>query len=254
MNERDTVDDVGATRQIDRHRTRWQEKPSLRLVYEDYLNRIREALVPGSVLEIGGGSGNLKDAIPNCTSLDVQWAPWLDLVADAHRLPFRENSYGNVVMLDVLHHLSFPVRFLREAARVLVPGGRLIMIEPNISPVSWLFFKLLHEEPVLLSEDPFDSSPRSGPSPYQSNQAIPYLMFVRKAERLREVVSELHLHSVSRFSLWAYPLSGGFQPWTLLPERLAGPLLRVERPLSRLLGPLAGFRLMAVAEKRAAPV
>ena len=252
MSELGASSDAGtgeSLRQIDQHRARWQDKPSLRLVYQDYQERIRESLAPGPVLEIGGGSGNLKDAAPNCISLDVQWAPWLDLVADAHQLPFAANSFGNIIMLDVFHHLSFPVRFLRETARVLRPAGRLIMIEPNISPVSWLFFKLLHEEPVLMSQDPFDPSPRSGPSPYESNQAIPYLVFVRKSDRLREFVPDLRIRSVSRFSLWAYPLSGGFQPWSLLPQRIAGPLLRIERPLSRWLGSLAGFRLMVIAEK-----
>jgi SAM-dependent methyltransferase len=238
-----------SVRQIDDYRATWQSKPSLRAVYQDYQDRIKEALTDGPVLEIGGGSGNLKTVLSDCISLDVQWAPWLDLVADAHALPFGEAVFGNVVMLDVFHHLRFPVQFLREVVRVLRPGGRLVMIEPNISPVSWLFFKLLHEEPVLLGEDVFDPSPRSGPSPYESNQAIPYLMFVREWSRLQQIVPDLRVASVSRFSLWAYPLSGGFQRWTLLPARLAGPLVKLERPLSRWLGKLAGFRLMVVAER-----
>jgi len=151
-------------------------------------------------------------------------------------------------LLDVFHHLSYPKRFLREAMRVLRPGGRLVMIEPNVSMVSWVFFKLLHEEPVLLGEDPFDPTPRSGPSPYESNQAIPYLVFVRKVRTLKEVVPNLEVLWTRRFSLWAYPLSGGFQPWTLLPAGLAKPLLRLEAKLSPWLGRLTGFRLMVVAQ------
>lgn len=236
-------------RRIEIDRARWQSKASLRLVYRDYHSRLKRALVQGPVLEIGGGSGNLKEAIPDCVSLDVQWTPWLDIVADAHRLPFDNGSFANIVMLDVFHHLSYPVQFLREALRVLKPGGRLAMVEPNVSPVSWLFFKLLHPEPVLLNEDPFVPGPRSGPSPYESNQAIPYLIFVRHAERLRAEFPNLRLVSIERFGMWAYPLSGGFQPWSLLPHALAGPLLRVEAPLSRWVGWFAGFRLMVTAER-----
>jgi SAM-dependent methyltransferase len=239
-------------RQIDKHRARWQNKPSLRAVYLDYQDRIKNALVPGPVLEIGGGSGYLRDALPDAISLDVQWAPWLDVIADAHDLPFPAGTFMNIVMLDVFHHLSYPVRFLREAMRVLRPGGRLVMIEPNVSAVSWLFFKL-HEEPVLLGVDPFDPAPRSGPSPYESNQALPYLVFVRKVRELKTVVPDLLIVSTERLSLWAYPLSGGFQPWTLLPARLAQPLLRLESKLNRWLGWLAGFRLMVVAERRQFP-
>lgn len=240
-------------RQIDEHRARWRNKPSLRMVYNDYLNRMGQSLVEGPVLEIGGGSGNLKESIPDCISLDVQWTPWLDIVADAHRLPFSKSSFSNIVMLDVFHHLRFPVRFLNEAMRVLRAGGRLIMIEPNISPVSWCFLKLFHEEPIRLRDDPFDPEPRSGPSPYESNQAIPYVMFIREPDRLESHVPDLKIVSTARFSLWAYPLSGGFQPWSLLPLVMTGPLLRIERPISNWIGWLAGFRLMIVAEKMHEP-
>ncbi len=238
-------------RTIDKHRARWQGKPSLRAVYQDYQSRIRQSLVPGPALEIGGGSGNLRDALPDAVSIDVQWTPWLDLVADAHQLPFGDRAFANIVMLDVFHHLSFPSRFLQEAMRVLRPGGRLIMIEPNVSPVSWLFFKLLHEEPVRLSDDPFDPAPRSGPAPYESNQALPYLVFVRKKRLFEQLFAGLTIRTAHRFSFLAYPLSGGFQPWTLLPAKLAGPLLAIERRLEHLLGPVAGFRLMVVAERKA---
>lgn len=173
----------------------------------------------------------------------------LDIVAYAHRLPFSSGSFSNIVMLDVFHHLSFPVVFLKEAMRVLRVGGRLIMIEPNVSPVSWCFLKLFHEEPVRLRDDPFDPQPRSGTSPYESNQAIPYVMFIRESHRLQNHVPELKIVSTARFSLWAYPLSGGFHSWSLLPTVMAGPLLRIERPVSTWLGWLAGFRLMIVAEK-----
>jgi SAM-dependent methyltransferase len=236
-------------RRIDRHRARWHSKPSLRAVYRDYHLRLRKACVPGPTLEIGAGSGNLSEAFPEATSLDIQWAPWLTLVADAQALPFRSESFANIVMLDVFHHLPHPIPFLSEAMRVLRPGGRLIMIEPNISLVSWLFFKLLHEEPVKLRDDPFDPRPRSSPRPYDSNQALPYLVFLRGAARLKTDVPELKIVDIERFALWAYPLSGGFQSWNLLPAALASPLLRLEARLSPWLGALAGFRLMITAER-----
>lgn len=242
------TDPTDERRRIELHRARWQAKASLRAVYRDYQERIKSALVAGPVLEIGGGSGHLREALGDAVSLDIQWAPWLSVVADAHQLPFGAGVFANLVMLDVFHHLAYPLRFLAEAMRVLRPGGRLIMIEPNVSPVSWLFFKLLHEEPVRLADDPFDPAPRSGPSPYESNQAIPYLVFLRGAARLRSLVPALRLLSVERFSLWAYPLSGGFQAWSLLPPGLARPLLRLEARVSPWLGGFAGFRLMVVAE------
>src|ERR1700731_2796570 len=118
---------------IRHYRTVWDDKPVLRTVYDEMYGRIVESCGAGPILEIGGGSGNLKKSVPHCISSDVQFSPTLDLVADAQRLPFRDASLGNIVMVDVLHHVEFPVRFLREAGRTLRPGGRLVMVEPAIT-------------------------------------------------------------------------------------------------------------------------
>jgi len=83
-------------------------------------------------------------------------------------------------MLDVLHHLERPVAFMREAARVLRPGARLAMIEPGITPLSWPFYNFLHQEPVILSQDPFAMTERRpDKDPFDSNQAIPTLLRFR---------------------------------------------------------------------------
>ncbi len=65
---------------------------------------------------------------------------------------------------------------------------------------------------------------------------------------MKKAVPDLQVLSVERFGLWAYPLSGGFQRWSVLPVGLAKPLLRLESKLNPWLGRLAGFRLMVVAE------
>lgn len=44
--------------------------------------------------------------------------------ADAHRLPFPDNSFHLVISTFALHHWTEPLRILNEIARVLVPGGR----------------------------------------------------------------------------------------------------------------------------------
>lgn len=50
-------------------------------------------------------------------------------------------------------------------------------------------------------------------------------------------------------SLFAYPLSGGFRPWCLLPRRSIKALLRIERRLAPVLGRFMAFRLFIVFEK-----
>jgi SAM-dependent methyltransferase len=229
------------------HRELWQQKKSLRAIYGDYYRRIAKRCRPGRTLEIGGGSGNFKDYLPETLSMDVQSFDWLDLVADAHRLPFSNGSFANLVMIDALHHLERPGLFLREAARVLQSGGRVIMIEPAITPLSWPVYTFLHPEPVDLADDPLapgDLTPNR--DPFAANQAIPTLLFGRHRARLAAEIPDLMLLEFAKFSLISYPLSGGFRPWSLLPAALAPTVIKLEDALSPLLAPLMAFRLLAV--------
>jgi len=116
------------------YRSVWDRKPVLRVVYDDLFRRIAEACGPGTTLEIGGGSGNLAERLLDVVASDIQYAPWLNLVADAQRLPFAAGALGNIVMLDVLHHVEYPLHILAKAERVLRPGGRIVMVEPAAPP------------------------------------------------------------------------------------------------------------------------
>jgi SAM-dependent methyltransferase len=232
------------------HRAVWQGKPVLRAVYQDCYARILAACVDGRTLEIGGGTGNLKSFRPDIVSTEIQLAPWLDAVADAHDLPFANGSFRNVVMFDVLHHLERPLRFLNEAARVLAPGGRVVMVEPAVTVGSWPFYKFLHPEPLRMGDDAFADGPRDpARDPYDANQAIPTLLFLRGQQRLTQACPTLRLIDVHRFAWLVYPLSGGFRRWSLVPRAALSAMLSVDRALEGPLGALAGFRMIAVMER-----
>jgi SAM-dependent methyltransferase len=236
--------------QLADYRTIWDRKPVLRLIYDDFYDRIAAACRPGRTIEIGGGIGNLKRRLSDVIATDIQSAPWLDCVADAQRLPFTDACVANIIMVDVLHHLEFPVVFFREATRVLRPGGRVLMVEPAITWGSSLFYRLLHHEPVRTSADVLgDGEPDPRRDPYDSNQAIPTLLATREHARFHRLFPALRIASVQWFSFAAYPLSGGFQPWSLIGEGAARRMLRFERALEPMLGRLAGFRMLLMIEK-----
>jgi SAM-dependent methyltransferase len=236
--------------QLADHRSIWERKAVLRLVYDDFYDRIADACRPGLTIEIGGGIGNLKHRLTEVIATDIQYAPWLDCVADAQRLPFADACAANIVMVDVLHHLEFPVVFFREAARVLRPGGRALMIEPAITWGSSLFYRLLHHEPVRTSADVLgEGRPDPGRDPYDSNQAIPTLLATRERVRFHRLFPALRIASVQWFSLAAYPLSGGFQSWSLIGEGVARRLLRLERALEPVVGRFTAFRMLLTVEK-----
>jgi SAM-dependent methyltransferase len=232
------------------YRAIWEQKGALREVYADIYRRILKAVVGGSILEIGGGSGNFKAYAPSTTSSDILYAPWLDLVCDAQRLPFATESFANVIMIDVLHHIEYPVRALAEILRVLQPGGRLIFCEPAITPLSGIFYRLFHHEPVDMSAAPLRDGPISvDKNPFHSNQAIPTLLVGTYRQALATKLPTLELQDLDYFSFLAYPLSGGFRSWSALTPSIAAWLLRAEWRLRRILGPVAAFRLLAAYRK-----
>lgn len=232
------------------YRAAWQRKPILRTLYNDIFARIAERCVPGTTLEIGGGIGNLKERIGDLISSDIQYAPWLDLVADAQKLPFADGAISNIVMLDVLHHIEFPSLLFREASRVLRDGGRIVMVEPGISLGSRPFY-LLHHEPVDLSVDPLtEGAPDASRDPYASNQAIPTLLVTKYRDAFHRKFSQLSIRDADWFAFVAYPASGGFKRWQLMTEPMARAVLWIERCLERALGRFFGFRILIVVEKR----
>ncbi|RZK97542.1 MAG: SAM-dependent methyltransferase, partial [Methylobacterium sp.] len=48
---------------------------------------------------------------------------------DIHAPPFGRGSFDLVLVHQVLHYLDDPARALREAARLVAPGGRLLVVD-----------------------------------------------------------------------------------------------------------------------------
>jgi SAM-dependent methyltransferase len=227
----------------------WNSKPIIRKLYEKWYGYIQQALRPGRTLELGGGSGNLSDFLPEAITSDIVFEPWLDAVMDAHAIPFKEESLDNIVLFDVLHHLAAPAVFFQEVERVLRAKGRAIMMEPYVSWFSFPVYRFLHAEGMKWDTDPFIDQSLERKKPFEGNQAIPTLIFQKKKEKFLETFSTLRIVQVETMDILLYPLSGGFHQRSLCPLSLLGILERLER----LLNPMScflSFRLFIVLEKR----
>lgn len=235
------------------YRDVWMSKPVLRRIYQSWYRQMADACRPGRSLEIGGGSGNFKSFAPDVVSTDILPAAWLDSVCDAHSLPFADACFDNIVMFDVLHHLQRPALFFAEASRVLRPGGRVVMLEPAITPISHVFYAKFHPEPVDMTEDPLsEGSIDPDRDPYDSNQGIPSLLFGNAARRsvFESRFPEFSIMTTQHLALFAYPLSGGFRPWSLIPDCLVAPVTALENTIAPMVGRAMGFRLLTVLERR----
>ncbi len=55
------------------------------------------------------------------------------VLADANRIfPFQSESFDYVLSREGIEHLEYQAQFIRECARVLKPGGKLVLTTPNV--------------------------------------------------------------------------------------------------------------------------
>jgi SAM-dependent methyltransferase len=236
------------------HRRAWDSNPALRTLYAEWYGRLAAELPPVSLgprVELGSGPGFARPFVPDLELTDLVKAPWHDREISAESLPYADASLGGIVLFDVLHHVSTPRQFFAEAGRVLRPGGRIVMCEPYIGPLSYPIYKLLHKEPVQMSVDPLNPAAQlSGSDPFDSNQAIPTILFGRARAKFAREFPMLEVRSVERLAGPSYPASGGFSRGPLLPQAILNALHRLEALLPKAAFRLLGFRMLVTLEKR----
>lgn len=98
----------------------------------------------GRVLDAGGGTGRVSSVIREHAREVVIADPSLGMLRQADRtqlrlacsnsesLPFPNASFERVIMVDALHHVINHGQTAREMYRVLKPGGRIVIEEPDI--------------------------------------------------------------------------------------------------------------------------
>jgi ubiquinone/menaquinone biosynthesis C-methylase UbiE len=141
---------------------------------------VRPKLGAGArLLEIGCGSGNLllqaavADSFPVALDLSTQALTFVRSRLQAARsgdeaprgygctqaigesLPLESASFDYILLSEVIEHLAAPEKVIQEAARVLRPGGRLLVTTPNyrsLWPVMEWTVDLLNMAPKMAGE------------------------------------------------------------------------------------------------------
>jgi len=216
--------------------------------------------LPGFLLEIGCGKGHFLSAVnaqrgasgPTPIGVDLSRAvydlPGRDLLgvrADGETLPFRDASVSCVVYDGALHHLIDFRAALRDAHRILEPGGTIIVFEPVSSP----FTRFVHHvlDPIVFRKVVYESPIDQEYKDYFREQDI--------EDALRELGMQ---PSSSRSDFLAYPLTGCYAGSVFgRSARLMKGLLAAEGGLRRVPGlrRLAGalsWRVLIVARKTGA--
>lgn len=98
----------------------------------------------GRVLDVGAADGWARLVIrPDCEYIAVDYSVTAvglyntrpNVFADGADLPFLEETFDTVLLLEVLEHVARPLDVLAEIRRVLKPEGRLLLSMPFLYPL-----------------------------------------------------------------------------------------------------------------------
>jgi SAM-dependent methyltransferase len=211
------------------HRRIIGEKPFLRRLYERYYAEFARAdrgAPGGARVELGSGGGFLDELVPGLVRIDLRPGADVDVVASALALPFAPRSVGAAFMLNVLHHLPDARAFFAELERVLVPGGRAVMIEPYASPVSGFVYRHAHHEPFDPGQRDWAIGGRGAMT--AANDALPWIVFERDRARFESEFEDLEIVRVAPHTIALYALAGGLSYRSLAPGFLFPAVAAVE--------------------------
>lgn len=231
----------------------WDRSEGLRFVYERIYRGIRAHCTDGATLEIGSGIGVGKAFFENLVTSDVVKTPYVDRAISAYEIePDAGGAWANIFAIDVLHHLTQPLRFFKSAAAVLKPGGRIILVEPAATFGGRIFYSLFHHEPIqpqlIVPSFKFDVNGAGGEF---ANMGMGVGLFRDHRQMLDEHLAMMGLRCIEvKFrDVFAYPLTGGYSKPQLLPTIALRGLLELEKYLPQFVYRWFGLRMMITLEK-----
>jgi uncharacterized protein YbaR (Trm112 family) len=103
--------------------TEYQHDLKIRPTYDPWIHRVVMQSLPASAIILDIGAGNLALDLPNVIRMDVTLTPYVDVVGDAHLMPFLPGTFDFVFSLAVIEHLRQPFVAAQEMHDVLHDGG-----------------------------------------------------------------------------------------------------------------------------------
>ncbi len=109
--------------------------------------RILEVLAPHFAVGVGIDASKAMLALARTRLAGMQFAHCTVRQADMYRLPEPDASFDTIVLHMVLHHAEDPAKVIAEAARVLRPGGRMVVVDLALHGQDLITAKLAHRWP-----------------------------------------------------------------------------------------------------------
>lgn len=143
----------------------------------------------GLIVNIGGGPVRNN---PEEINLNIGLYPNVDVVGDAHKLPFADRSVDGIVSGAVIEHLHDPVGSVTEIHRVLKPGGFVYAEIPFLQhfhgcPGDYQRYTIMGIERLFSAFQKVESGICVGPSSVLSQFLIDYLCLLIPKSYLRPI-------------------------------------------------------------------
>jgi demethylmenaquinone methyltransferase/2-methoxy-6-polyprenyl-1,4-benzoquinol methylase len=113
--------------------------------YPERIIQLTDLPIQGSVLDVGGGTGRISKWMIGLAGqvviadssfkmlLQAKKKDKLQAVcAHSEILPFKSMSFERVIIVDAFHHVINQRETVQELWRVLKPGGRIVIEEPDV--------------------------------------------------------------------------------------------------------------------------
>ena len=136
----------------------------------DGLIKLANLPVDGVILDAGGGTGRIAQFLQDQAAFVVVADLSLEMLVQAQakeglltacshteRLPFEEHSFDRIIMIDALHHVCDQMETAQELWRLVKPGGRIVIEEPDVR--TWGVKALAVAEKLLGMRSHFLSPP-----------------------------------------------------------------------------------------------
>lgn len=137
--------------------------------FPHHLASLLKLPVKGLLLDAGGGTGRVSVHFKTLAGKVVVSDLSFPMLFQAHRkgvvfpvqshterLPFGNETFDRILVVDALHHFCDQRQAIRELIRVLKPGGRMVIEEPDINLFAVKIVALL--ENLLRMQSRFISS------------------------------------------------------------------------------------------------
>ena len=112
----------------------------------DHWKKLLDLPATGRLLDVGGGTGRVSAQLAPFVDAVILCDPATQMLRQAQmkcvvvpalgyseQLPFADNSFEHMIVVDALHHFINHRAAVHDMVRVLKPGGRLVIEEPDLN-------------------------------------------------------------------------------------------------------------------------